>query len=71
MQLALAGLPENPASPSGRPWLGETAGALVEAMGEQDEVKAFEGHNGWVWSVAFSPAGDRMVSAGADGTVRL
>jgi WD40 repeat protein len=31
----------------------------------------FKGHAGWVWSVAFSPKGDRIVSGGQDGTVRL
>jgi hypothetical protein len=71
MQLALAGLPESPAGPSGRPWLGETAGALVEAMSAQRELEVLEGHDGWVLSVAFSPKGDRIVSGGGDGTVRL
>ena len=31
----------------------------------------FKGHEGGVWSVAFSPKGDRIVSGGDDGTVRL
>ena len=29
MQLALAGLPDNPEKPEARPWVGETAGALA------------------------------------------
>ncbi len=29
------------------------------------------GHEGWVWSVAFDPAGGRLASGGADGRVRL
>ena len=33
MQLALAGLPEAPKEPDARLWIGETAGALVEALG--------------------------------------
>ncbi len=71
MQLALAGLPEHPAQPDARPWVGETAGALVEAMGAQRELKDLRGHEGGVLSVAFSPQGDRIVSGGQDGTVRL
>ena len=71
MQLALAGLPDNPEKPGARPWVGETAGALVEAMGAQREVKVLHGHEGRVTSVAFSPQGDRIVSGGKDGTVRL
>src|SRR5258708_16745475 len=34
-------------------------------------VAPIEVHNCAVWSVAFSPAGARIVSAGEDGTVRL
>jgi WD40 repeat protein len=34
-------------------------------------VDVFAGHAAWVWSVAFDPAGARLASAGADGTVRL
>ena len=33
--------------------------------------KPFKGNDGGVWSVAFSPQGDRIVSGGQDGTVRL
>ena len=70
MQLALAGLPR-PQGSRARPWVGETAGALVEAMGAQRELKVLRGHEGGVLSVAFSPEGDRIVSGGSDGTVRL
>ncbi|MEL6456392.1 MAG: hypothetical protein AAFQ40_16965, partial [Cyanobacteria bacterium J06623_5] len=31
----------------------------------------FEGHSGWVNSVAFSPQGDRIVSGSSDNTLRL
>src|SRR5262249_32674452 len=30
------------------------------------EVRKFEGHNGWVWKVAFSPDGKKIASAGCN-----
>ena len=71
MLLALAGLPENPDAPSARSWVGETAGALVEAMGVQREIKTLRGHGDWVRVVAFSPDGDRLVSRSDDATLRV
>jgi WD40 repeat protein len=37
----------------------------------QPAAAPFQGHEGWVLSVAFSSSGDRVVSTGGDGTVRL
>ncbi len=31
----------------------------------------FDGHSGWVWGVAFSADGGRLVSGGDDGSVRV
>ena len=52
MQLALRGLPE--VNHNDRPLVGETLGALAEAMGYQREISALRGHEGWVGSVAFA-----------------
>ncbi|MDF3042657.1 MAG: hypothetical protein K0Q71_5363, partial [Thermomicrobiales bacterium] len=71
MQLALAGLPEGTATPSARPWVGETGGALVEAMSLQRELSVLRGHEDWVLEAAFSPDGTRIVSGSDDNTVRV
>ena len=54
-----------------RPWVGDTAGALVEAMGEQRELKVLRGHEEGVWAAGFSPDGARIVSGSEDDTVRV
>jgi energy-coupling factor transporter ATP-binding protein EcfA2 len=71
MQLALAGLPDDPEDSGVRPWVGETAGALVEAMGVQRELKVLKGHEGFVFAAGFSPDGARIVSGSYDKTVRV
>jgi WD40 repeat protein len=71
MQLALAGLPEDTQAPSAHPWVGEAAGALIEAMGAQRELKVLRGHEGPVLAAGFSPDGARIVSGSDDNTVRV
>jgi hypothetical protein len=71
MQLALVGLPDSPETLGARPWVSETAGALVEAMGAQRELKDLRGHEGAVWAAGFSPDGARIVSGSYDQTVRV
>jgi predicted NACHT family NTPase len=71
MQLALAGLPKDPKQLEARPWVGETAGALLEAMGAQRELKELRGHEGEVYAAGFSPDGARIVSGSDDKTVRV
>jgi WD40 repeat protein/tetratricopeptide (TPR) repeat protein len=42
-----------------------------DALGTQDGPLSLPGHAGGVPCVAYSPAGDRLASAGADGTVKV
>jgi WD40 repeat protein len=44
---------------------------LLDLIGGQPIGKPFQGHENSVWSVAFSPQGDTIVSASSDKTVRL
>jgi len=50
-------------------WPAESAGA--EALAANREMTILRGHQSQVFSVAFAPLGDRLASAGQDGTVRL
>jgi len=36
-----------------------------------EEIVELRGHRSFVWSVAFSPDGTRLVSGSGDGTVRV
>ena len=40
-------------------------------MSSGEQLHLLQGHEGYVSQVEFSPNGDRIVSSGADGTVRL
>jgi len=44
--------------------------ALLDGAARNREQMRLRGHQGWVWSAAYSADGRRIVSAGEDGTVR-
>jgi WD40 repeat protein len=46
-------------------------GASIDGPACAPPPRALAGHQGTVWMAAFSPDGQRLASAGADGTVRL
>ncbi|MGH6903603.1 MAG: DUF4062 domain-containing protein, partial [Geminicoccaceae bacterium] len=68
--LALEALPEDMANPD-RPYVVEAEAALYEAMLARRELAVLRGHEGPVKTAAFSPDGDQVVTASADGTARL
>jgi hypothetical protein len=84
--LALAGLPETTGASTSRPWVAETAGALVESLAnspvenggrEVRDLSASESplvlhvHRAGVNSVSFSPDGAQILSASDDRTLRV
>jgi hypothetical protein len=71
--LGLAALPRNPARPD-RPVVVEAEAALYQAVLtvlEDRELKDLIGHQGAVNSAAFSPDGQRVVTASQDKTARV
>jgi WD40 repeat protein len=43
----------------------------VWRIADGEEIHTFHGHRNWVYSVAFSPDGTKVVSGGWDGTLKL
>lgn len=70
ISLALSALKSVTANPNDR---GPPAvmGTLIEAYGEQRTAVIFEGHEGPVYAVGFSPDGRQIVSGSLDRTIRL
>jgi sugar lactone lactonase YvrE len=76
MLLALEGLPDEAIGPDGRklsdrPHVSEPEFSLNQAIAARLERLVISGHDGVVWSVAFSPDGARILTGSADGTARL
>ncbi|AGY58115.1 caspase family protein [Gloeobacter kilaueensis] len=53
------------------PLISRTEGSLRQVLDSVQEFNRLTGHSQWVTSVSFSPDGERIASASADGTVRL
>ncbi len=68
-KLALAAWPRNGADP--RPRLDVAIAALGAAVSDLRERRILRGHDGLVWSAAFSPDGARVVTASVDKTARV
>jgi tetratricopeptide (TPR) repeat protein len=51
--------------------LAQVDDALRTVLSTDNFSHILPGHQGWVWSVAFSPKGMRLASGGSDGTIRL
>ncbi len=51
-------------------WVGRDPRVAVYDFAEQSAVN-LEGHDGWVYDVAISPDGERLVTAGHEGFVRI
>ena len=65
-RLATAG-----ADPAARVWDSATGQQLLVLTGHADEIRAGSVHPGGVIGVLFTPDGERLVTAGTDGTARL
>ena len=70
MSLALAALPRDLAHPD-RPFLLDAARALADAYVGRREIARFDGGEGELRSIAFSPDGQRLLTASENGIARL
>lgn len=70
MLLALEALPGS-SDPPDRPLVGDAVGALIEAMLEQRELAALQGHDEAIASLTFSQDGKRIAISSYDGDVRI
>ena len=69
LKLVLGAWPGNEAEPFPTPSVAFRA--IGTALANTRPHELFSGHEGWVTTVAFSPDGSRIVSGGADGTIRM
>ena len=67
---ALAALPVNMNAPDRRVWT-PAVSLLAEARSHDRQRDVLQGHTGSVYSAAFSPDGERVVTASGDNTARL
>jgi WD40 repeat protein len=68
--LALEALPEDMKNPN-RPYVPEAESALYHAIWSSPEAALLPGHKGPISAIAFSPDGQRIVSADEEGNVHL
>jgi WD40 repeat protein len=70
VSLALAGLPQQINTPD-RPFVSAAEYALEDAFDSRRDRFILSGHTGTVWSAAYSPHGERVVTASDDNTARV